>query len=104
MWGWLGEPLYQLRRSEGGVVTAHPTLTDAATILWVCEKGHVDDHHYDNEPEQWCSRCGGKCRRFMADGLAREYAERLRVNVGLLAENTELKRKVAQPESTGGEQ
>jgi hypothetical protein len=81
--------------------TEHPTCTDAATVLWVCENGHVDDHHLaDPNPEQRCSRCGGNCQRFTADLLAREYTERLRVNVGLLTENTALKRgKLAQHSS-----
>jgi DnaJ-class molecular chaperone len=121
--------------------------------LWVCEKGHVDDHHMDDggvceacdgeaqrvitgiEPEccgntttsgechgdcavpreveeievcfgcngsgretnDLCSRCGGKCTPFRSvEHLAREYVERLRVNVGLLVENKQLKRQTGE--------
>lgn len=51
-------------------------MIDAATKVWVCEEGHVDDHHYHAgwlatiEP---CSRCGGHCEEMSLDGLAREY-------------------------------
>lgn len=77
---------------------------DVAEKVWVCEEGHVDDHHYTrDEPGQaeLCSRCGGTCEPFSIDALAREYRERLRVNVGLVMENTQLKRKLA--ELQGGE-
>jgi hypothetical protein len=51
-------------------------ISDAAERLWVCEKGHVDDHHLaDPNPEQRCSRCGGRCREFTLDGLASEQQE-----------------------------
>lgn len=78
----------------------YDVLTDAAVRLWVCEKGHVDDHHYDNEPyEQRCSRCGDKCERMAADHLAAEYVERLRINVGLVAENAQLRKRVSALEN-----
>lgn len=43
--------------------------------LWVCEKGHVDDHHLvDPNPQQLCSRCGGRCTEFASvDLLARAF-------------------------------
>jgi hypothetical protein len=69
--------------------------------IWVCEKGHVDDHHLTApNPNDLCSRCGGKCSPFRSiEHLAREYVERLRVNVGLLAENQQLKRRVRELEN-----
>jgi hypothetical protein len=101
-------------------------MLKASDKVWVCEKGHVDDHHIEDagmcpacggsgvgdhgpDPDpvcvtcdgggrtnnKPCSRRGGTCEQFSLDGLAREYRERLRVNVGLIAENTQLKRKVA---------
>jgi hypothetical protein len=82
-------PAYRQRREE----------FDQAQVVWVCEKGHVDDHHYTrNEPGQpeLCSRCGGKCEAFTVEKLAREYTERLRVSAGLLAENTQLKKKLGE--------
>lgn len=44
--------------------------------IWVCEKGHVDDHHVvvDGQPPL-CSRCGGSCELFRADGLARRSVQ-----------------------------
>lgn len=72
-------------------------MIDAAETIWVCEKGHVDDHHLGQpNPEDLCSRCGGICEQFSLDGLAREYRERLRVNVGILAENRQLKGKLGE--------
>jgi len=80
-------------------------MIDAATKVWVCEEGHVDDHHYTrDEPGQpeLCSRCGGTCQQFSLDGLAREYRERLRVNLGLITENKQLKDKLAGLEASDG--
>jgi hypothetical protein len=74
-------------------------MSIADEMLWVCENGHVDDHHYTrDEPGQpeLCSRCSGACREMAADRLAREYVERLRVNVGLVEENKQLKLKVRE--------
>ena len=69
--------------------------------IWVCEKGHIDDHHLTApNPDALCSRCGGRCAPFRSvEHLAREYVERLRVNVGLIAENTQLRRKVRELEN-----
>jgi hypothetical protein len=100
-------------------------VIDAATKVWVCEEGHIDDHHIEDggiclgcggggvgdhgagdDPacsacqgsgraiNALCSRCGGTCRCWSLDRLASEYVERLRVNVGLVAENTKLKRRL----------
>ncbi len=78
-------------------------MLKASDKVWVCDEGHVDDHHYDQVDvpgaKELCSRCGGTCEQFTLDGLAREYRERLRVNVGLITEITQLKRKVAGLES-----
>jgi hypothetical protein len=79
---------------------------DAGTKVWVCEEGHVDDHHVDlrnHGVEPGCSRCGGTCQQFSLDGLAREYRERLRVNVGLITENRQLKDKLAGSEQGDGD-
>jgi hypothetical protein len=69
--------------------------------IWVCEKGHVDDHHLiAPNPDALCSRCGGRCTPFRSvEHLAREYVEWLRVNVGLLVENQQLKRRVGELEN-----
>ncbi len=95
---------------------------NAGDKVWVCEEGHVDDHHLEDggvctacggsgvgdhgpEPDPvcagcggsgratntLCSRCGGECRHWTLDRLAAEYVERLRVNVGIIAENRQLK-------------
>jgi hypothetical protein len=104
-------------------------MIDVAEMIWVCENGHVDDHHHTDagvclvcggagrvttvrpgglpatyqcasckgdgrETNNLCSRCGGTCEHFSLDALAREYRERLRVNVGILAENRQLKGKL----------
>jgi hypothetical protein len=91
----------------------------ASNKVWVCEQGHVDDHHKcpgdcavprsvgavdvcascevpRDMINTLCSRCGGTCELLSLDALAREYRERLRVNVGLIAENTKLKRVIAE--------
>jgi hypothetical protein len=52
-------------------------MADAAETIWVCEKGHADDHHYLGEGVQLCSRCGGLCLGIKLDGLARIAAEQL---------------------------
>lgn len=83
---------------EVGLITREHAL-GAADKLWVCEKGHIDDFHTDLRRvgvEPRCSRCGGKCEEMAADRLAREYIERLRVNVGLVEENKQLKQKVRE--------
>ena len=33
-------------------------MIDAGTKVWVCEQGHVDDHHMDDAGV--CLRCGGE--------------------------------------------
>lgn len=52
-------------------------MVDAAEMIWVCEEGHADDHHYMSDGIQWCSRCGGRCLGLKLDGLARIAAEML---------------------------
>lgn len=40
--------------------------------FWICEKGHLDDHHLDDpNSEDRCSRCGGHCERLTLGELAR---------------------------------
>jgi hypothetical protein len=50
---------------------------DAAQVVWVCEEGHVDDHHLSIPGvEERCSRCGGKCEGFKSlDFLARALVD-----------------------------
>jgi len=50
---------------------------DAAQVVWVCEEGHVDDHHLSIPGvEERCSRCGGRCEGFKSlDFLARALVD-----------------------------
>lgn len=63
---------------------------DAGTAVWVCEKGHVDDHHFElakgvDEAAALCSRCGGATTLYSLDQLAYELRHRRQQVEGLLA-------------------
>jgi hypothetical protein len=65
-------------------------VNDERMIVWLCEKGHVDDHHvFWNEPS--CSRCGGTCERLSVAALAnrvssvRELVEAARELLAVIA-------------------
>ena len=52
---------------------------NTADTVWVCEAGHVDDHHLDDpNPDNLCSRCGGTCEQFTLEAMARLIAENTR--------------------------
>ena len=54
---------------------------DASTAVWVCEKGHIDDYHYElthdlQKATALCSRCGEKTRLYSLDQFAYELRKR----------------------------
>lgn len=52
------------------------TVWDEKAVLWVCEKGHLDDRHYTTgDDNERCSRCGGECESMTVASLVSRVYE-----------------------------
>ena len=64
---------------------------DAAEVIYVCERGHADDGHFNGGTDM-CSRCGGQTFPFSLDALAKFAIERNRLFAEIDGEITYLER------------